>query len=180
MKREDFPSRDEIIAPVNGEVDCIHSRDFKRLLNYFSRDIRFEDPAGTGPFDAKGTEDRGPVKRFFEAVVAPVKFTYVKKMEIVNGMDVVRDVEATMQYENGVRVVVDTHVIYHTVIEDGEVKIRNVFACWEIDNIERQLLDQGFFTAIRQSISMMSRILKVAGLKDLLKYLKDLRTGISD
>ncbi len=174
------PSRKELLAVIDGEVHAVERGDITDWLTYFAKGALLEDPIGTGPFTGKGGEGDIYLARFFQAFVGATTFRYVSHQDFAVGMEVTRDVQVSVLMSTGIKPVVDVHVLYKMVIEDGKIKIAHIKAHWPFSVMTETFMKEPFLKAMMEGGRFFIRMLRVLGIKDTYKYFHAAFTGIKD
>ncbi len=108
-----------------------------------------EDPVGSRPhlsgvYDRReGHRGMGPLARFYETFIAPNDICFLVERDVVNGMQVVRDLTIEIAMSGSVTVRTPMHLLYQLVEQDGELKIFRLAAHWELLPMLRQQMSAG-------------------------------------
>jgi hypothetical protein len=174
------PSREELLAVIDGEVHAVERGDMEDWLKYFARGALLEDPIGSGPFTGKGGDGDIYLARFFQAFVGATTFRYVSKQDFAVGMEVTRDVQVSVLMSTGIMPVVDVHVLYKMVIEDGKIKIAHIKAHWPFSVMIVTFMHAPLLKAMKEGGRFFLRMIEVLGVKDTYKYFHAAFTGIKN
>jgi len=129
-----------------------------------------EDPVGGRPV-LGGLYDRrshvrggGPLARFWDTFIAPndIRF-HVENEDIVNGLDVIRDVTIETRLGGGVVAKAPMHLVYETTLDEGAPRIRRIAAHWEVAPMFAQVagVDRA---KLAVAAGMSARMLRLQGL----------------
>src|SRR5689334_1417234 len=104
-------------------------------LGLFAHDGEINDPVGSRPH---GTPEAR--SNFYDTFIAPNALAFSVEHDIVCGMSVMRDLSIESTMASGLKISVPMHLRYELVDEDGALKIRRLFAHWELPGMLAQQL----------------------------------------
>ncbi len=131
-------SPDQLIAAVKQSPALVAVHDRARWCSLYAVDGQINDPVGSRPHNG-----RAAIERFYDTFIAPNKLVFHVEQDIVCGMSVVRDLSIQTLMPTGVTLNVPMHLRYDLVEEAGVLKIRRLYAHWELPFMIAQLLKTG-------------------------------------
>jgi hypothetical protein len=135
-------------------------------VGLFARDAEINDPVGSAPH--RGT---GAISRFYDTFIAPNHIAFAVEHDVVCGMSVMRDLTIRTTMSTGVTLDVPMHLRYDLVEEDGALKIRRLFAHWELPYMIGLLMKQGL-KGLWTSIKLGPQLIAHQGLGGMLGFLR--------
>lgn len=132
-------SGDELLAAVEQSPALVAVHDRRRWCDLYASDGQVNDPVGSRPH-----QGRAAIERFYDTFIAPNKIVFKVEHNIVCGMSVVRDLGVETTMPTGVTLTVPMHLRYDLVEEGGVLKIRRLYAHWELPFMIAQLLGTGW------------------------------------
>lgn len=144
--------------------------DKKAWLGLFADRHVVEDPVGGRPvlgglYDRRSHVRGGePLARFWDTFIAPndIRF-HIENVDIVSGLDVVRDVTIETRLGGGVVAKAPMHLLYEATLDDGAPRIRRIAAHWEVAPMFAQVagIDRA---KLGVAAAMSARMLRLQGL----------------
>lgn len=159
----------ELLDLVRQSPAAVAAKDRAGWVALFAHYSIVEDPVGSRPhlsgvYD-RGTGKRGsgPLERFYDTFIAPNTIVFHVHNDVVCGDTVVRDLDIEISMGSRVRVVVPMHLLYETVLQEGEPRIFRLAAHWEFLPMVKQAAAFGW-----DSVGTLSalgwRMLRLQGL----------------
>lgn len=129
-----------LLETAKASPTAVAAHDKQTWLDLFAADAQVRDPFGSRPHTTPAA-----LGRFYETFIAPNNIRFVVEQDVVCGDTVVRDVTIMTKMPTGLVVGVPTHIRYEMVeAGDGSVKIRRLFAHWELLVLVLQTLTTGW------------------------------------
>jgi hypothetical protein len=181
QQEETILSREQVLAVAEASPAAVAIHDKQAWLDLFARKSQVEDPVGTeahraGWDKAASAYSKQPLDDFYDTFIAPNEIIFHVKQDIVAGNEMIRDVDIETHMGTGLVVVVPTHLRYKVVEEDGEAKIQQLAAHWELNAMIKQVL--GDSAGLATGAEMSLRMLEEQGISGALGYLKGMTIGI--
>lgn len=132
-----FSDQDKIDC-INKSPAAVAAHDKASWLALFAHDSLVNDPVGSKPH--QGHEE---ISRFYDTFIAPNKIVFDVDKDTVCGNTVVRDLIIKTTMSTGLQVDVPTHIRYELIVDNGALKIHNLYAHWELMPMVLQTLKQG-------------------------------------
>ncbi|BBX73304.1 nuclear transport factor 2 family protein [Mycobacterium shinjukuense] len=133
-----LPKRDDLLAAVERSPRAAAAHDRAGWVGLFTGDGRVEDPVGSRPH--VGHEQIG---LFFDTFIGPRDITFHRDLDIVCGSVVVRDVELEVAMGPGVTMFVPAFLRYDLREVNGQWKIAELRAYWDLPAMMLQFLRRG-------------------------------------
>lgn len=137
-------------------------------VGLFARDGQINDPIGSQPHDG-----RQAIENFYDTFIAPNQLTFDVEHDIVDGMTVVRDLHINTVMSTGVRISVPMHIRYVLTEEDGALRIRRLYAHWELNQMLRQ--QYATLNGIWTSFLLTPRLIRYQGLAGVMGFMKGMQ-----
>jgi hypothetical protein len=137
----------ELIAAVQQSPALVAAHDRDRWCGLYARDGEVNDPVGSRPH-----RGRAAIERFYDTFIAPNTIAFRVEQDVVCGMTVMRDLTVQTGMSTGVTLNVPMHLRYDLVDEGGVLRIRRLYAHWELPLMIGALLKcglKGIWTSIR-------------------------------
>ncbi|MBI2382542.1 MAG: nuclear transport factor 2 family protein [Gammaproteobacteria bacterium] len=133
-------------AKASPAAVAVHDR--AGWLALYASDGLVNDPVGSRPHVG-----RAALERFYDTFIAPNAIRFRSNQDLVCGSTVVRDVTIQTTMPSGLRLDVPAHLLYEIAEEGGALRIRRLYAHWELLPMVGQALRTGFkglwtFTAL--------------------------------
>jgi len=128
----------ERLAAARASPAAVAVHDRAAWVGLFAADGQVNDPVGSRPH-----EGRAAIERFYDSFIAPNRIAFDVDHDLVCGMSVIRDLTIATTMASGVTLRVPMHLRYDLVDEAGALKIRRLYAHWELAPMIRQLLGRG-------------------------------------
>ncbi len=143
------------LAAVQASPIAVAAHDKAAWLSLFAADALVNDPVGSRPH--VGAE---AISRFYDTFIAPNDIRFEVAHDLVCGNSVVRDLIIETRMSTGLRVRVPTHIRYELVAESGALRIRRLYAHWELLPMVGQTLAMGlngWWTYAKLSVQMIGQ-----------------------
>lgn len=128
----------ELLAAVERSPQAAARHDRAGWLGLFTDDAVVEDPVGSAPH-----RGRDAIGRFFDTFIAPRDITFHPYADIVCGSTVIRDVTLEVGMGGGVTMNVPAILRYAVRDVEGELKISELQAFWELPSMLWQFARRG-------------------------------------
>jgi SnoaL-like domain len=117
---------------------AVAAHDRAAWLDIFATDAAVNDPVGSRPHV-------GPVAigRFYDTFIGPNEITFAVDHDIVCGTTVVRDLVVHTRMSTGALMRIPMHLRYELGEQDGQLRVRGLFAHWELPAMVVQLAAAG-------------------------------------
>jgi hypothetical protein len=159
-------SSTDLIAAVQQSPALVAVHDRARWCGLYAVDGEVNDPVGSRPH-----QGRAAIERFYDTFIAPNTIVFRVERDIVCGMSVMRDLHIKTTMSTGVTLDVPMHLRYDLVDEGGVLKIRRLYAHWELPVMIGQLLKIGL-KGIWTSIKLGPQLLKHQGFAGMLGFMR--------
>ncbi len=155
-----------LIAAVQQSPTLVALHDRERWCGLYTQDGEVNDPVGSRPH-----RGRAAIERFYDTFIAPNTIVFTVEQDVVCGMSVMRDLTIRTTMSTGVSLDVPMHLRYDLVEADGALKIRRLYAHWELPYMIRLLLRQGL-KGIWTSIKLGPQLILNQGFGGMLGFLR--------
>lgn len=159
--------REQLITHVARSPKLCAAHDKAGWLGLFASDGQVNDPVGSTPHDGRQQLDN-----FYETFIAPNQLSFNVSNDVVCGMSVMRDLDILSVMSTGVRVTVPMHLRYELVEEGGALKIRRLYAHWELPAMLKQQM--GSLNGILTSFQLTPRMLRYQGVAGVVGFMRGL------
>lgn len=161
---------DTLLALAHASPAAVAAHDKQAWLDLFAYRHVVEDPVGGRPVHGglsdrrSGERGNAPLARFWETFIAPNDIRFqVEREDIVDGLNVVRDVTIETRLSGDVTAKAPMHLLYEATVDDGAPRIRRIAAHWEVGPMFAQVA--GVSPAkLRVGAGMGARMLRLQGL----------------
>jgi hypothetical protein len=160
------PTAEQLIAAVQQSPALVAVHDRARWCGLYAQDGEVNDPVGSRPH-----RGRAAIERFYDSFIAPNTIVFRVEQDVVCGMSVMRDLTIRTTMSTGVTLDVPMHLRYDLVEEDGALKIRRLFAHWELPYMIGLLMKQGL-KGLWTSIKLGPQLIAHQGLGGMLGFLR--------
>jgi hypothetical protein len=157
---------EQLLAAVQQSPALVAMHDRARWCGLYAVDGQVNDPVGSRPHNG-----RAAIERFYDTFIAPNKLVFHVEQDIVCGMSVVRDLSIQTLMPTGVTLNVPMHLRYDLVEEGGVLKIRRLYAHWELPFMIVQLLKTGL-KGIWSSIKLGPQLIAHQGFGGMLGFMR--------
>jgi hypothetical protein len=147
----------ELIAYVAQSPKLCAAHDRAGWVGLFATDGQVNDPIGSKPHDGHDA-----IERFYDTFIAPNELSFGVEHDIVCGMTVMRDLNIDTTMATGAKLSVPMHLRYELTRESGALKIRRLYAHWELPLMMTQMMKQGLLGAWT-SLALTPRLLRHQG-----------------
>lgn len=154
-----------LLAAVAQSPKLVALHDRAGWCGLFAADGQINDPVGSRPH-----EGRAAIERFYDTFIAPNTLSFNVEHDVVCGMSVMRDLEILSVMSSGLRICVPMHLRYDLVDEDGALKIRRLYAHWELPAMLLQQLSS--VTGVWTSFQLTPRLLRHQGVGGLVGFMR--------
>jgi len=161
-----FP-REQLIAYVAQSPKLCAAHDRAGWVGLFAADGQVNDPVGSKPHNG-----RQEIENFYDTFIAPNQLSFNVSNDIVCGMCVMRDLDILSVMSTGVRVTVPMHLRYELVEEGGGLRIRRLYAHWELGEMLKQQM--GSLNGVLTSFQLTPRMLRYQGVAGVLGFMRGL------
>lgn len=131
--------RESLLAAVERSPQAAAAHDRAGWVALFTEDARVEDPVGSRPH--VGREQIG---RFYDTFIGPREIKFHRDLDIVFGTVVLRDLELEVAMDPAVTMYIPAFLRYDLRDTDGEWRIGELRAYWELPAMMRQFLRTGW------------------------------------
>lgn len=159
--------REQLIAAVARSPKLVGAHDRAGWVGLFARDGQINDPIGSKPHHG-----RQEIENFYDTFIAPNQLSFNVSNDVVCGMSVMRDLDILSVMASGVRITVPMHLRYDLVAEDGALKIRRLYAHWELGEMLKQQM--GSLNGVLTSFQLTPRLLRYQGMAGVLGFMRGL------
>ena len=128
----------DVLAAVQRSPVAAGAHDRAGWVDLFTVDGQVEDPVGSAPH--RGQLEIG---RFFDTFIAPRDITLHSEADIVCGTTVIRDVTLEVRMGAGVTMMIPAILRYAVREVDGQIKIAELQAYWELPSMLWQFARNG-------------------------------------
>lgn len=156
-----------LVAYVAQSPKLCAAHDRAGWVGLFAADAEVNDPIGSRPHAG-----REAIERFYDTFIAPNQLSFAVEHDVVCGMTVMRDLDIRTTMSTGLQLSVPMHLRYELVEQDGALRIRRLYAHWELSAMLRQQL--GSLTGIWTSLQLTPRLLRHQGLGGLFGFMRGL------
>jgi hypothetical protein len=159
--------RERLLAAVAQSPRLVAAHDRAGWCALFASDGQVNDPVGSRPH-----EGRAAIGNFYDTFIAPNQLTFTVDHDIVCGMSVMRDLSIVSVMATGLRISVPMHLRYDLIDEGGALKIRRLYAHWELPVMLAAQLSslKGWLT----SLQLTPRLLRHQGVAGLAGFMRGL------
>ena len=128
---EEHPAR----AAAKRSMDFVHAKKREDWIANFAEDAHIEDPIGKSMLDPTGQGHRGrqAIAAFWDRVIAPNRVMFDIRHSYACGSECANVGSITSVMANGATTIVNGVFTYRV---DGEGKVTNLRAYWEIGNLK--------------------------------------------
>jgi hypothetical protein len=156
----------ELIAHVSKSPEAVGRHDRATWVGLFARNGQINDPVGSSPH-----EGHEAIQRFYDTFIAPNTIQFGVEHDVVCGKSVFRDLTIQITMATGVVLQVPMHLRYDLVNEGTQLKIRTLYAHWELPGMILQLLKKGT-KGIMTSIMLGPNLIKHQGIGGVIGFMK--------
>ncbi|OBG58695.1 MULTISPECIES: ketosteroid isomerase family protein [unclassified Mycobacterium] len=132
------PERERLLAAVERSPRAAAAHDREGWVGLFADDGRVEDPVGSRPHVG-----RERIGRFYDTFIGPRDITFHRDLDIVFGTAVLRDLELEVAMGSGVTMYIPAFLRYDLLEVNGDWRIGELRAYWELPAMMRQFLRTG-------------------------------------
>ncbi len=169
----------EINLFFNSFIAAVKTHDKGKFISCFSENAIIEDPMGMEPLKCGGEMGKAPIANFYEANIAQSDVSFKSNLDIICGMDVIRDALSQASPAPGITLKINTYSFYQLTMENGEIKISHLRAFWEMDKMAKQFEALGP-ESFKIGVKMFQNMFKNLGISGMMAYMKAGAGGIRD
>ncbi|MBW0012120.1 ketosteroid isomerase family protein [Mycobacterium sp.] len=151
--------RERLLAAVERSPQAAGNHDRAGWVGLFTDDGRVEDPVGSRPHTG-----HGEIGRFYDTFIGPRDITFHRDLDIVFGTAVLRDLELEVAMGAAVTMCIPAFLRYDLREANGEWKIAELRAYWELPAMMLQFLRRGS-PAIAPALQLSRGLLMNQGLR---------------
>jgi Nuclear transport factor 2 (NTF2) domain len=152
-------AREELLAAVERSPQAAAVHDRCAWVGLFTADGRVHDPVGSRPH--VGHEEIG---RFYDTFIGPRDITFHRDLDLVAGTAVLRDLELEVTMGASVTMRIPAVLRYDLRAADGQWRIAQLRAYWELPAMMLQFLRTGP-AAVRPALQLSRGLLTNQGLR---------------
>ena len=131
-------TRTDMLAAVERSPAAFAVHDRVAWVDAFTPGGRVEDPVGTLPH-----RGRAAITRFYDTFIGPRDIKFHHDVDIVAGSTVIRDLDLEVKMASGLTMRVPAYLYYDVLEDDGQLKIAELYAFWELPTMVGQFLRSG-------------------------------------
>ncbi len=169
-------TREDRLNTVMKSPQAVAVHDKQAWMSIFARYNIVEDPVGSPPhvsgvFDKQtGVRGNGPLSRFYDCFIAPMKIVFHVDRDIVCGNSVVRDLTIEIGMSPRITLRVPMHAHYELIEEDGQLKVQHLAAHWELGPMLKQQMSFGL-ASLTAGIGLGKRMIGQLGFRGMLQFM---------
>lgn len=173
-------TRQQCLAVVEDSPRAVAVHDKTAWLALFTRIAVVEDPVGSRPvvcglYDRRrGRRGWDALARFYDTFIAPNDIVFHVERDLVEGLQVVRDLDIEIRMSPAVVVRVPMHLLYELAEENGVLKIQRLAAHWELLPMLQRQMAFGLSSLTAGSAAFI-RMLRHLGVGGALGFLQAVR-----
>jgi hypothetical protein len=156
----------ELLAAVERSPALVAVHDRAGWCALYAADGQINDPVGSRPH-----QGREAIERFYDTFIAPNQIRFNVDHDRVCGMSVMRDLTIRTTMSTGVALSVPMHLRYDLVEEAGALKIRRLYAHWELPVMVLQLLKAGLL-GLWTAIKLGPQLIRNQGIGGVLGFMR--------
>jgi hypothetical protein len=130
--------RERLLAAVERSPQAVTAHDRDGWVGVFTADARVEDPVGSQPHLG-----REQIYRFYDTFIGPRAITFHRDLDIVFGTVVLRDLELEVSMGSALTMHIPAFLRYDLREANGEWRIAELRAFWELPAMMLQFLRNG-------------------------------------
>jgi hypothetical protein len=161
--------RDDLLAAVERSPQAVIAHDRTAWVGVFTSDARVEDPVGASPHVG-----HDQIYRFYDTFIGPRDITFHRDLDIVNGCAVVRDLELEVVMGSAVTMFIPAFLRYDLRDVNGDWKVAELRAYWELPAMMLQFLRTGTGAA-KPALELSGGLLGNQGLQGTLGFMTGFR-----
>src|SRR5262245_33404300 len=131
-------TRADMLAAVEHSPAAFGVHDRRAWVDAFTPGGRVEDPVGSQPH-----RGRAAITRFFDTFIGPRDIKLHHDVDIVTGSTVIRDLDLEVKMASGLTMRIPAYLCYDVLEDDGQLKIAELHAFWELPTMVGQFLRSG-------------------------------------
>jgi hypothetical protein len=151
--------REHLLAAVERSPQAFTVHDRDGWVDVFTVDARVEDPVGSQPH--VGYEQ---IYRFYDTFIGPRDIKFHRDLDIVFGTTVLRDLELELSMGPGVTMYVPAFLRYDLRESNGQWKVAELRAYWELSAMILQFLRNGS-RAVSPGLQLSRELLANQGIR---------------
>jgi hypothetical protein len=131
-----------LLAAVERSPQAAAAHDRTGWVGLFTTDGRIEDPVGSRPHVG-----HGEIGRFYDTFIGPRDIVFHRDLDVVHGAAVIRDLDLKVAMGSAVTMTIPAFLRYDLREVNGEWKIAQLRAYWELPSMMLQFLRNGLSAA---------------------------------
>ena len=131
-----------LLATVERSPQAAAAHDRTGWVGLFTTDGRIEDPVGSRPHVG-----HGEIGRFYDTFIGPRDIVFHRNLDVVHGAAVIRDLDLEVAMGSAVTMTIPAFLRYDLREVNGEWKIAQLRAYWELPSMMLQFLRNGLSAA---------------------------------
>lgn len=154
------------LAAVEASPAAVAVHDKASWLALFTQDAVVNDPVGSKQHSTPAARER-----FYNTFIAPNAIRFAVDVDCISDMTVVRDLTINTAMPSGLRLGVPTHIRYQLAVVDGALRVRGLYAHWELRPMIAQVL-RGGLPGLKTICSLSVNMLRHQGLGGALGFMR--------
>lgn len=150
---------------INASPEAVAVHDKDAWLGLFASDAEVHDPVGS-----RAHVGEQAISRFYDTFIAPNGIEFDVEHDVVDGDTVVRDLIIETTLSTGLQIGVPTHIRYELSEDNDQLKIRRLFAHWELRRMVWQTLATGWLGWVTYA-KLSVHMLKCQGVSGVLGFM---------
>jgi hypothetical protein len=174
-----MPKAEHLLKVVDASPERVAAHDKRGWLALFTEDATVEDPVGSMP-NRRGQGSRhgdDELSRFYDTFIEPNRISFEIIEDFVASWEVARDVIIHTILPTGLSIMVPAHLIYRLREVEGELKIHQLLAHWELPRMSKQALSEGL-KGLRTMAALSWHMVRIQGIGGVLGYSRGMSRGI--
>jgi len=151
--------REHLLAAVERSPQAAAAHDRPGWVGLFTDDARIEDPVGSSPHVG-----HTQIGRFYDAFIAPRDIKFHRDLDVVFGTVVLRDLELEVAMGSAVTMYIPAFLRYDLREANGQWRIAELRAYWELPAMMLQFLRTGS-RAASPALQLSRGLLRHQGLR---------------
>jgi hypothetical protein len=131
-----------LLAAVERSPQAAAAHDRTGWVGLFTTDGRIEDPVGSRPHVG-----HGEIGRFYDTFIGPRDIVFHRDLDVVQGAAVIRDLDLEVAMGSAVTMTIPAFLRYDLRELNGDWKIAQLRAYWELPSMMLQFLRNGVSAA---------------------------------
>jgi hypothetical protein len=131
-----------LLAAVERSPQAAAAHDRTGWVGLFTNDGRIEDPVGSRPHVG-----HGEIGRFYDTFIGPRDIVFHRDLDVVQGAAVIRDLDLEVAMGSSVTMTIPAFLRYDLREVNGDWKVAQLRAYWELPSMMLQFLRNGVSAA---------------------------------